>query len=610
MITDVFPPMHWPLDIQQAIRRELESNTLGAVRKSLSLIGGLQDLQRGRAFRLGILRTFTLETMLDHLCLALSCIPCQPEIIVGELENIEQELFNPNSLFINSELDMILILWRLEELYPILAWEADMMTTEQRRDAYEILNSRVENIVSSYRAAAPLFVSTLPVPELWKGRLHDLHRPFGVNEIVRRFNVGLHDLASTGKINVFDFSQWLSSNGSSAIDPKMDFFARQPIAARSMLSFSGAIARLVAPVARPQAKVLAIDLDDTLWGGVLGEDGIAGLKISNDYPGNIYRRIQQFVLSLKHRGVLLVLLSKNNLEDVEQAFDELDDMPLKLEDFSLVKVNWREKSHNLREAAQELNLGIDSFVFVDDQPFEREQMSFTLPEVQVLYAGKDPLSMYNALLNCPRFDSFRISQEDIARVQDYQQQLFRKKLETSCTPEDFLKSLSLEAVICPVDEGNLQRAYQMLAKTNQFNLTTRRHGEANLRRMLDTPGSVLLTLALSDRFGDQGIVGLCIALKDRDTDSVELDSFLLSCRAIGRGAEDALWGILLRKLSLKGYKKLKATYAVSPKNSQVSNLLDRWGMKRVHENSQNVEYVLELPAKICLPDWMTINELS
>jgi FkbH-like protein len=610
MVTDIFPPKHWSLDIQQTIRRELESNTLGAVRKCLSLIGELQDVQRGRVFRLGILRTFTVETMLDHLRLALSCIPCQPEITLGELENIEQELFNPNSLFINSELDMILVLWRLEDLYPLLAWEADTMSTEQRRNAYDILNSRLGNIVSSYRAAAPLFISTLPVPELWKGRLHDLHRPFGVNEIVRRFNVDLHDLASTGKINIFDFSQWFSSNGSSAIDPKMDFFARQPIAARSMLSFSGAIARLVTPVARPQAKVLAIDLDDTLWGGVLGEDGISGLKISNDYPGNIYRRIQQFVLSLKHRGVLLVLLSKNNLEDVEQAFDALDDMPLKLEDFSLIKVNWREKSHNLSEAAKELNLGIDSFVFVDDQPFEREQMSFTLPEVQVLSAGKDPLSIYIALLNCSNFESVRISQEDITRAQDYQQQLFRKKLETSCSPEDFLKSLNLEAVIRPVDESNLQRTYQMLAKTNQFNLTTRRHGEANLRRMLAVPGSVLLTLSLGDRFGDQGIVGLCIALKDQDTDSVELDSFLLSCRAIGRGAEDALWGILLRKLSSMGYKKLKATYSVSPKNAQVSNLLDRWGMKRVHENSQNVEYVLELPTKINLPDWIRIDEVS
>lgn len=609
MVTDIFPPVKWPVVMRHTMHRELESHTLGAVRKCLSLIADLHDVQRGRVFKLGILRTFTLETMLDHLRLALSCIPCQPEIILGELENIEQELFDPNSLFITSKLDMILLLWRLEELYPLLAWEADMMSAEQRRDAYEILNSRVENIVSSYRGAAPLFVSTLALPELWKGRLHDLHRPFGVNEIVQRFNVGLHDLASTGKISIFDFSQWLSSDGSSAIDPKMDFFARQPIAARSMLSFSGAIARLVTPIARPQAKVLAIDLDNTLWGGVLGEDGLSGLKISNDYPGNIYRRIQQFVLSLKHRGVLLVLLSKNNLEDVEQAFDTLDDMPLKLEDFSLIKVNWREKNLNLSEAAKELNLGVDSFVFVDDQPFEQEQMSFALPQVQVLSAVEDPLSIYAALLSCSNFESIRISQEDITRAHDYRQQLLRKELETSCSPEDFLKSLNLEAVIRPVAESSLQRVCQMLAKTNQFNLTTRRHGEADVRRMLEMSGSVLLTLALSDRFGDQGIVGLCIAMKDKDTDSVELDSFLLSCRAIGRGAEDALWGILLRQLSLMGYRKLKATYSVSPKNSQVSDLLDRWGMKRVHENSQGVEYILELPTKISLPKWMAIKEL-
>ena len=610
MVNDVFPPVQWPVALRNTINRELESHTLGAVRSCLSLIAGLPEVQRGRLFKFGILRTFTLETMLDHLRLALSCVPCQPEIIVGEFENIEQELFDPNSLFITSELDMILLIWRLEELHPRLAWEADMMSAEQRRDVYESLNSRVENIVSSYRGAAPLFVSTLAIPELWKGRLHDLHRPFGVNEIVRRFNVGLHDLASTGKISIFDFSQWTSSSGSAAINPKMDFFASQPIAARSMLSFAGAIARLVTPIARSQAKVIAIDLDNTLWGGVLGEDGISGLKISsNDYPGNIYYRIQQFVLSLKHRGVLLLLLSKNNLEDVEQAFEALDDMPLKLEDFSLIKVNWREKNLNLSEAAKELNLGVDSFVFVDDQPFEREQMSFALPQVQVLSAGEDPLSIYAALLSCSNFESIRISQEDITRASDYRQQLLRKELETSCSSEDFLKSLNLEAVIRPVTESSLQRAYQMLAKTNQFNLTTRRHGEADLRRMLEMPGSVLLTLALSDRFGDQGIVGLCIALKNEDPDGTVLDSFLLSCRAIGRGAEEALWGILLKQLSLMGYRELKATYSVTPKNSQVSDLLDRWGMKRIQESSQGVEYVLELPAKTDLPNWMTIKEL-
>jgi len=389
----------------------------------------------------------------------------------------------------------------------------------------------------------------------------------------------------------------------------MDFFARQPIAARSMLSFSGAIARLVTPIARPQPKVLAIDLDNTLWGGVLGEDGLSGLKISSDYPGNIYRRIQQFVLSLKHRGVLLVLLSKNNLEDVEQAFDAIDDMPLKLEDFSLTKVNWREKHLNLSDAAKELNLGVDSFVFVDDQSFEREQMSFALPQVQVLSVGEDPLSIYAALLSSSNFESIRISSEDTTRARDYRQQSLRKELETSCSHEDFLKSLDLKAIIRPVAESSLQRACQMLAKTSQFNLTTRRHGEADLRRMLEMSGSVLLTLALSDRFGDQGIVGLCIAMKDKDADTAVLDSFLLSCRAIGRGAEEALWDILLKQLSLIGYRKLKATYSVSPKNSQVSDILDRWGMKRVHENSQVVEYVFELPTKTHLPSWITINEL-
>ena len=602
-------PRGWPESVAGPVAAATESGRIAAIREALNAIRALPQAQQGRPFRLGICRTFTVETQLDALTLGLATLPCRPEIIVGDLEYIEQLLLDDKSAMLQAAPDALLVLWRLEELHSRLAFEHDAMNAEDReRAATEVIN-RIESLCTQYVkvAAAPLFLSTLPQQSASSAGMNDVYSPHAPRHAILRINQTLLELAArNSQIHIFDFSGWAADAGALAFDLKMDLYARQPISSRLLMSFATALADSLRPLLVSPAKVLALDLDNVLWGGVLGEDGVAGLKIGYDFPGNVYRRIQLHALALKRRGVLLALLSKNNFADVEQAFSTLPDMPLKLGDFAALRVNWREKDENLLDIAQELNLGSDSFVFVDDQSFERERMRFRLPEVRVLEASEDPLQTLQGLTQCRAFDAYRTSDEDKRRSSDYAALAARRKLESnSQDPQAFLFTLQLQARIAEVEDATIPRAVQMLGKTNQFNVTTRRHTEADVRRMRAIRDNILLLLSLSDRFGDQGIVGLVIALGDSASRKLTLDSFLLSCRAIGRGAEESLWSSLLARASAMGYTELHAEYLRTSKNQQVENLFERLGMaRREGSTEEHRQYTLELPSHHPQPAWI------
>jgi len=603
-------PNNWLESVRKLVSEASASPGPATVRAALAGVGALEEHLQGRSFRVGIVRTFTIETQLDVIRLALSTIPCRPTIEIGELENIEQILLDPESKIMSSNPDAILVLWRLEELSPRLLYGHDMTDGERERAMADVID-RIQRLCSEYlkASAVPLFLSTVPVPYALGTGLDDLHSPYGWHRAVLQVNDALLDLAAChGQIYLFDFASWAAAVGHTAFDLRMDLYARQPIANRAVMTFGAALANCFRPLLQPRAKLLALDLDNVLWGGLLGEDGISGLKIAHDFPGNIYRRIQLYALTLKSRGVLLALLSKNNPQDVEKAFSVLPDMPLKLRDFAAIRVNWREKHENLKDIAHELNIGLDSVVFLDDQAFEREQMGYNLPAVRVLSASEDPLQILGALVACRDFDVHRVSLEDAGRNEDYAMQTKRRELELASRDKgEFLFTLGLRASIARVNESTIPRMVQMLGKTNQFNVTTRRHTEADVRRMLAGSGNLLMGMSLSDRFGDQGLIGLVIGIGNDESGVFSVDNLLLSCRAIGRGAEQALWSSLLRNTSRMGYKTLMAEYIKTPKNGQVSDLFDRFSMKRRPDSTEErVYYELNLPASYPMPQWIKV----
>jgi len=599
---DLEYPAFWNQKLVDSIESAYKENSLIKVKDALEAVRSLPDNMKGADINIGILRTFTLETMLEYLQLSFSIIPCKPKFFFGDFNNIEQPLLDKNSYFLRQNPDLIFIIWRLEDIHPNLVRDIDSMSLDQRVFECEQLVERVRLLAKEYSDNASLFMATLSVPSRWLGVVHDQNRAYGIIDIVSRVNQCIRSYADNKKVKILDLEQWFSVNGQCAIDQKMDFFAMSPIASKYALSFSNFCSKTAKPTILPRSKVLAVDLDNTIWGGVVGEDGVKNLQINDDYPGSIYLHIQRLIISLKQTGVMIVAISKNNLSDVKLAFEHHKNMPIKLEDFTSIRANWKEKYENIISIAEEMNLGVDSFVFLDDQKFEQKQVSEALPEVRVLPANSNPLSIYNSLKSTSYFDTYYVVEEDKVRIKDYKSQIERNKLKEEYSTEDFLLNLEIRASIYHLDIGMLPRAVQMLSKTNQFNLTTKRHNQETLSNMLKNPSYILLMLSLSDKFGDQGEVGLCIATINSKKEAL-IDSFLLSCRAIGRGAEFALWDSLIKSIGSIS-SVLKAEYYPTLKNSISKDFYSTVGMEVESQVDGIIKYSMAMPVNSRTPDWI------
>jgi FkbH-like protein len=279
-------------------------------------------------------------------------------------------------------------------------------------------------------------------------------------------------------------------------------------------------------------------------------------------------------------------------------------MLLKWDDFAIRKIDWNHKHENLRDAARELGLGLDSFAFLDDSDYEREQMRQAMPEVLILNEGGDPLHILRSLWETDAFESLAISNEDRQRHRDYTIRAARDVKAHENDLEEFLKSLEMEAIIEEIGPSNMERVVTMLGKTNQFNLTTRRHSRAQVQSMLESPGAIALALRLRDKFGDQGIVAVLLAVPAGDDGTLTVDSFLVSCRALGRGVEDALWAAMAKRAHQRRVRRLEAEYLPTAKNGIVARLYDRLGLQRIEHDSSVTRYVLEPLISVEPPSWI------
>ena len=326
-------------------------------------------------------------------------------------------------------------------------------------------------------------------------------------------------------------------------------------------------------------KCLVLDLDNTLWGGVLGEDGVDGIKLGGDYPGKAYTYWQRAIMQLAANGVILAVCSKNNETDVQELWEKNPHMVLRREHFSALRINWLDKATNLRELADELNIGLDSMVFVDDNPAERELIRQMLPQVTVPDFPEKPYQLmpfFKSLVE-NYFRIYAVTEEDRRKTEQYRANALRNAEQARFSDmESYLYSLDLQLDIMPADEHNLPRIAQMTQKTNQFNLTTRRYGESEVQKCLDE-GWRVYCMSVKDRFGDNGITGT-IFLKQLDDVTMSIDTLLLSCRILGKGIEEAFVKTVFNLLRLDGYRRLVAEYLPTARNGQTADFYDRMGM--------------------------------
>ncbi|MBX3161003.1 MAG: HAD-IIIC family phosphatase [Deltaproteobacteria bacterium] len=376
-------------------------------------------------------------------------------------------------------------------------------------------------------------------------------------------------------------------------DPRQYHWTKQPFSMAGAAELARHVVAGIRALVTGPKKVLVLDLDNTLWGGVVGETGPLGITLGGTPEGEAFVAFQRHLRGLARRGVLLAVASKNNPADAREPFGAHPDMALAIDDLAAFEASWDPKAMALQRIADALQLGLDSFVFFDDNPAEREHIRQALPEVEVVEVPEDPADYLRALEAGLWFEAVALTDEDRARTAQYAVERQRAELRGAASSlDDYLASLEMCARVRDLDDTDMQRAVQLIGKTNQFNLTTRRHSEAHVRALL-AGGAVAVTVRVRDRFGDHGLVSLAIAVP-RDGDLV-VDTWLMSCRVIGRTVEQLVLAELVRRATERGLHRVVGEYLPTAKNALVARLYDDLGFAALDASPAGSRYALALP---------------
>lgn len=521
-------------------------------------------------------------------------------------EQIMQQTLDPKSDLYCDSPDIIFVLSRLEDIFPPLIDPLIKKTPEFLNNAKKEVLEQIEQWLTSMRSHSNsvIVLHTFAAPDWSVDVVNEAVNSNSLWRFTQELNLSIAELVDncTGTFMVNIDRVINATPDNSWYDAKLWYLGRIAFGSKDPRALINSWMPILRQAVGARKKCLVVDLDNTMWGGVVGEDGLHGIKIGTDFPGNVYRDVQKQILDLWHSGVMLAIASKNNEADAKEVFEKHPGMILKWEHFLVKKVNWSDKASNLSEISKELNIGLDHMVFMDDNPAECELIAQELSTVTVLEVPVDNIVRYPQLLSENRlFDGSRLTEEDRNRNQMYSSNSRREIARSKSTNiGEFLGSLKMTTQLLPVDNLSNARSCQMLTKTNQFNLTTIRYSEAEVDSIANDPQWLTLAVSLADKFGDNGQVGL-IFVKLLGDEAI-IDTFLMSCRVIGRTLETVIISEVIGQLKKLGVLSLKASYLPTVKNGLVRKLYENHGFDLIKEvNDGSKFYELDLTREIKLP---------
>lgn len=559
--------------------------------------------------RVAFLRSFTLEPVLPLLEAEAVLDGCRLATWVGAFNAYGQDILDPASGLYAFAPQTVVLAVQTRDVAPAL-WRgfAGLSDDAARAEAEEV-GRAVVHLVEQLRArtAANILVHGLARPVGSDEGLLDLRRSTGQGDAIQLANAWIREHCRTASgVYFLDYDELQARHGRLGWgDERKWNSTKLPFSVAALGPMAREWWRYLRLLALPPTKVLALDLDNTLWGGTVGEDGIAGVALGNEHPGVHFKALQQAIADVARRGVILAIASKNNPADAFQMINDHPEMVLRSNAFSATRINWEPKVKNLIEIAAELNVDIDSFIFVDDNPAECEAVRRSLPDVEVVELPADP-SLYADLIRFhPALERLTVSAEDGERGRFYAQERSRKALESQTESlEDFLTSLDIRITIEPVGPATLARAAQLTQKTNQLNTTTRRFSEAEMEAVVASSARSAWVLRASDRFGDNGIVGFAATRVEGGT--LMLDAFLMSCRVIGRGIERAFLAALADHARGRNLTTMDGAFVPTPKNAPAAGIFDSAGFKRIESSAVDELWRLDLTSgAILAPIWIT-----
>lgn len=493
-----------------------------------------------------------------------------------------QELLGDTSGLVQFRPHLLFISCALRQLAPRVYNEFGSLSRDElESEKTRILEHLVEvATVASERLGATVLLGNLARPPFPQLGIADLKAECGETEFYLTLNLGLLErFKDSARIHVVDLDR-LTGGMRRPSAEKMFFMAKCTWTDFQCNAIAQELLRYAIAATGRTRKCLVVDLDNTIWGGVAGEDGPEGVRIGPGSPAaEAFESFQYAIRGLRYRGIMIAISSKNNPPDVEAVFNRRDPMPLKLEDFAAKEISWGDKGSGVLNVAAVLNIGTDSLVFADDNPAERAIVRGTVPGVEVLELPSDPADFADFLRRQVWFEKLKVGQDDVARMQHYSLEQRRQRLRTGATNlEQYLSELGTEVVVRTALSSDIPRVHELFNKTNQFNLTTRRYTLAEVCRFQSEPEFTLGLASARDNFGDMGTIA--VFLLESHGKLVRLDSFLMSCRALGRGIETAIMNCVKRIVAQSvSIQRLEATFIPTNRNSPAKDFLVRQGLE-------------------------------
>ena len=549
---------------------------------------------------IALLASSSINGVAETLFVKCCSIGVLADIRTGEYNQYAQAILDPKSWLYSVKQDIVVLaidsLSILGDYYLTpyaISAEARRLLVEEKAKEMLALVKKIKE-----QGTAKIILHNFEVPSATVMGILESKQDFGLIEAIETLNASLREgLRYDSRVFLYDYNSFLSSIGkNSIIDYKIYYLGDFKLSMQYFPALCDDYISYIKPLASLSKKCLVLDLDNTLWGGIIGEDGIEGIKLGHTSAGRPYVEFQKYILSLFQRGVILAVNSRNNPEDALKVLREHPDMILREKHFASMQINWNDKASNLRAIAKELNIDTDSLVFVDDDKRMRAIVRQELPEVLTIDLPEDPALYLKTIMGVNDFNTLQITSEDALRGQIYAIQKERGALRQEVSDiDEYIKNLDIVVSIEKLGPFTLPRAAQLMEKTNQFNMTTKRYTEDNIRSFMEDNRYKCFVIGVKDRFGDQGHAGVVI-IKEEGRRWI-IDSFLLSCRVLGIKVEDAILDYLLREARKRSILEIVGEFTPNEKNIPAKNFYRDHSFKLSQKNARSVIYSYRLAEK-------------
>lgn len=569
----------------------------------------LAESNQLKKIKIAVLSGSTIEGLKEVLFMKCYELGIHSEIFIGGYNQYNQEILDEKSRLYAFKPDLVILSIDTRLLLGDAYFNYYQLSQKEIGKLQEHILQQLESLANklTQHLHCKVVLHNLQVPTRSPLGILDNKQGLGLIEFVAKLNLEISkQFRENTQVFIFDYESFCSRWGKNNIlDYKMYYLGDIQVNLTYLPALCEEYVSYVKALLSLTKKCIVLDLDNTLWGGVIGEDGMEGIQLGPTPEGRPFVEFQKYLLSLFNRGIILAINSRNNPEDAHVVLSKHPHMILREKHFACVRVNWEDKVKNMKEISEELGIGLDSFVFFDDDPFNREMVRSSLPEMTVIDLPQDPSLYLETLMSLNDFASFQFSQEDRRRGQMYAEQRERKQLsDASSTISEYLKALAMVVTIEQADSFAIPRISQLTQKTNQFTMTTKRYSEEDIERMTEDENYMVFSVKVKDKFGDNGITGAVIIKKDGER--WVIDSFLLSCRIIGRRVEEAILAYILTGAKKENAATLVGAFIQTKKNAPAKAFYEKNGFKLVEDKEDGQVWEFPVDQEYRYPDFVTI----